>query len=426
MRRRIFQSLIISLLITIIIVWVVIGLGMFRPLRKKIFDSRADIVATVASEVEQAEYPRKRAIEFESKLHIDIRLRKEKPKSPRKKRHPIMMIERDGYTIYAPPGPKAPFVTTLNIRGKTMYMMVRFPHDIDAPERNYNWFFIVLIVLVGGVSRILSSWMFKPLQKASEAMEQIAEGNLSHRVTEDIGPAKDAFNTMADKVQTLIVGQRQLIASLSHELRTPLTRLRLQTEILAGEIPSEKLRSLNEDIDELDELVEMMLLSAKMEQGKLSLRLGGVPLLSLILEAISKIELGDRYLQLEILPEAELVADKTLIFRVVLNILSNIERYTPTDCTVLITAQEIGNMVELVIADTGHGVSDDFLIEIFEPFSREENSRSKATGGWGLGLGFVKNVIELHQGQITIEHNKPKGLLVRIQLPKELSMDDIV
>lgn len=423
MKSRIFQSLTFSLVITIIIVWVVVGLGMFRPLRQKILDSRADIVATIASEIEQAEYPKKRALEFEEKLHIDIKLRKKKPEPPRK-RHPIMMLERDGYFIYTPPGPRAPFVTEINLRNKKLYLIVRFPHDISEPERNSHWFFLALIVLIGGVSWVLSLWTFKPLRKASEAMEQIAEGNFAHRVTEDIGPAKDAFNTMADKVQTLIIGQRHLIASLSHELRTPLTRLRLQTELLEGEISSEKLSSLNQDIDELDELVEMMLLSAKMEQGKLALRLGRVSILDLVLEGLSKVDLGERYLKLEVPSEVEIMADRVLILRIVLNLLSNIGRYTPKLCTVSISAKEIGENVEFVVADTGYGVSDDFLTEIFEPFSREETSRSKLTGGWGLGLGFVKNVVDLHQGKITIEHNKPKGLLVRIQFPKEMSLEN--
>lgn len=420
MRRRIFQSLIISLLITIIIVWVVIGLGMFRPLRQKILDSRADIVATVASEIEQSEFPQKRALEFEEKLHLDIKVQKKKPEPPRNRKHPIMIVEKDGYKIYAPHRPRAPFVTEITVHEKTMFLIVRFPHDIDAPERNSHWFFLGLIIIVGGVSWFLSFWIFKPLKKASEAMEQIAEGNFSHRVTEDIGPAKDAFNTMADKVQTLIVGQRQLIASLSHELRTPLTRLRLQTEILEGEISAEKLASLNQDIDELDELVEMMLLSAKMEQGKLALRLGKVSLLDLILEGLSKVDLEERYLKLEVPAEIEIVADKTLVFRIVLNLLSNIGRYTPRDCTVSIRLKELDNKVEFIVADTGYGVSDDFLTEIFEPFAREENSRSKLTGGWGLGLGFVKNVVDLHQGKISIEHNKPRGLLVRIVLLKDI------
>ena len=196
-------------------------------------------------------------------------------------------------------------------------------------------------------------------------------------------------------------------------------------KILEGEISPKKLASLNQDIDELDDLVEMMLLSAKMEQGKLALRLGQIGILDVILEGLSKIELEDRYLKVEVPSELNIMADRVLFLRVVLNILSNISRYTPKDCTVSITAQEQMDNIEIMIADTGYGVSDDFLVEIFEPFSREETSRSKLTGGWGLGVGFVKNVVDLHQGSIAIEHNKPTGLLVRILLPKEMDTREI-
>ena len=154
-------------------------------------------------------------MEFEEKLNLDINIRKKKPPS-RKKRPPIVMLERDGYVIFTPSKPNAPFMTEITIKGKPRYLIVRFSHDVGESERNSHWFFLMLIIVVLVLGRALSFWTFKPLKKASSAMEQIAEGNFSHRVTEDIGPAKDAFNTMADKVQTLILGQRQLVASLSH------------------------------------------------------------------------------------------------------------------------------------------------------------------------------------------------------------------
>ena len=425
MKKRIFITLIFSLLVTVLFVWLVVGFGMFRPLRKKMLDSRADIVATVASEVERAAFPKRRVVEFEEKLHLEISIRKRKPKVPRKAVRRVIEIERAGYKIFSTRGPHAPMVAEIHIKGETFYLAVRFPPDLHEVESQSRQGLLIVFIIVGLVGWFLSRWMFEPLKKASLAMEQIAEGNFSHRVTDDIGPAKDAFNVMANKVQTLIFGQRQLIASISHELRTPLTRLRLQTEILEGEISSDKLRSINQDLDELDELVEIMLLSAKMEQEKLALRLRQVSISALVLDGLGKVELGDRYLKLDIEPGLEVLADRTLLFRIVLNLLSNIGRYTPNDCTVSISAKNKNDIVEFVVSDTGYGVSDNFLTEIFEPFSREEASRARRTGGWGLGLGFVKNVVELHQGTIGIEHNMPRGLLVRIVLPQKSSLRKI-
>ena len=94
-------------------------------------------------------------------------------------------------------------------------------------------------------------------------MGEIAEGNLEHRVEDNIGPAKEAFNHMADRVEEMLEGQRMLLAGISHELRTPLARMKLSGS-LDGKIDTS---SLHEDIEEMNALVEMLLVSSQLQSG---------------------------------------------------------------------------------------------------------------------------------------------------------------
>ena len=219
-------------------------------------------------------------------------------------------------------------------------------------------------------------------------------------------------------ITPVIESKRSLLLSISHELRTPLTRLRLQTELLLEDgVPQKQLNRLNEDIDELDSLVEILLASAKLEQGSVALRITTVDVKSLIMEALSKVELGDRYVRLELPEEPMIQGDKQLLLRAVTNLLSNIQRYTPQDCTVSIQAKRDDKALHMTISDTGEGVSEEFLSRLFLPFEREEKSRSKATGGLGLGLMLVQKVVKAHNGTIEACINSPQGLSIAIVLP---------
>ena len=113
-----------------------------------------------------------------------------------------------------------------------MVLVVTFSMDIDLIKRRRGVDFALIMGVLMIFSAIISHWAFNPLRRATVAMGEISNGNLEHRVEDNIGPAKDAFNHMADRVEQMLDGQRMLLAGISHELRTPLARMKIQTALL--------------------------------------------------------------------------------------------------------------------------------------------------------------------------------------------------
>ena len=212
----------------------------------------------------------------------------------------------------------------------------------------------------------------------------------------------------------MIQGQRSLLAGISHELRTPLTRLKLQTTLLEEHVDVE---ALHHEIKEMDALIEILLISSQLKSGVFHLQKIRLELNQLVLDVFAEIGMGDRYCSLQIPLELYINSDRLLLRRVIWNVLSNVVKYTPNTSTVSLKAQKLDGGVELICSDSGPGVSDEYIERLSLPFWRFEHSRSKETGGWGLGLSFVKQVINAHDGRFNIEHNHPHGLLLRMWLP---------
>jgi signal transduction histidine kinase len=264
-------------------------------------------------------------------------------------------------------------------------------------------------------------WMLRPLEVAGEAMERVADGDLEHRAptgADAAGRMGATFNRMADRVQGLVQGQRDLMAAVSHELRTPLTRMRLQTEMLrdSGADPK-RVAALEADIRVVDGLVEELLESARLDQGVLALRLERFSGQHLVLEALGEVDLGDRDVTLAAGSSVDIYADRRRVLRVLTNLLSNVQRYTPDDTQVVIQLEAVAGEVTLRVADRGPGVAPASVDRLFDPFFREENSRSLRTGGLGLGLMLCRQIAEAHGGLITATNRQNGGLEVVMRLP---------
>ena len=295
--------------------------------------------------------------------------------------------------------------------------MVNFSMDMEQIKRRRGVDFALMMGVLMIFSAIISHWAFNPLRRATVAMGEIADGNLEHRVEDNIGPAKEAFNHMADRVEQMLEGQRMLLAGISHELRTPLARMKLQAALLDGKMDT---TALHEDIEEMDALVEMLLVSAQLQSGSFEIRPEPIVVQELIFEVLAGVDLAERYISLDVDSNVVLRADRLLIKRAMINLCSNIAKYTPLDCIVSIGVTRIDNAVQISVADTGEGVSEEKMTHILEPFWRADQSRSKdrdSKMGWGLGLSFVQRVIEAHKGVVEVSHNRPTGLKVQLTIP---------
>lgn len=414
MKQRIFIGVFVMMLIAGLSIHLLVGRKAFNPLFKEVTQRRVQTVALLASTIEESPTPRRTVRDLEKRLGLEIRLSDRVPERFAEKGR---TFEVDQYQVKAMRFPKAPLVTEITLRGEPRFLLVRFPIDIEDIKRRRGLDFLKIIVVLMVFAGIISRWAFSPLQKATLAMGQIAEGNLEHRVVDNIGSAKDAFNQMADRVVEMLDGQQLLLASISHELRTPLARMRLATALLESKVDT---KALDEEIEEMDALVEMLLLSSQLQSGSFETKLVEMDPQSLILDLLADIDLADRYVDLQITNDLAIYGDRLLLRRVIWNLLSNIVKYTPLDCTVQIITKKENDGVVVEVADTGKGVSDASLAQMLEPFWRHDRSRNKSEqGGWGLGLSFVHRAIEAHGGTVVLAHNQPTGLRVRLFLPHQ-------
>lgn len=422
LRARVLGSMAGLLVLTVAAAWMVAGGGVLRPLLGELRQGRVEQVEHIVDELAASPDPHARAVALSDDLGVEVELVQRRPHLGRGARR---------HTPLGPPGSHAGGLVEMDDgstvavvplgRGRRELVTVHFPVDLARPGRRIALGLAVLLLAVVLAAWVSTRWVLRPLEVASDAMQRVAAGELEHRVPDgsDVaGQIGGTFNQMAERVEALVRGQRQLMAAVSHELRTPLARLRLHTEMLrdAG-ADAARLDKMEADIGAVDALVEELLESARLDQGVLALRLEDLPVDELAAEALGAVDLGEHPVHLEVPDGLVLHGDRRRLVRALANLLTNVRRYTPPEAEVSLRAHRAGQEVHLVVADRGPGVAPDSLEQLFDPFFREEGSRSRATGGLGLGLMLVRQIAEAHGGRAVARSRDGGGLEVSLILP---------
>ena len=227
--------------------------------------------------------------------------------------------------------------------------------------------------------------------------------------------------------------RREFVANVSHELRTPLTNIRSYTETLldaAGELPldTEKqfLGVISSESERMARIVTDLLTLSKLDYGRMELRMTRFSLFDLLNKVANAMKLTAEDSGHTLTVEAEpalpmLTGDKERIEQVVVNILSNAVKYTPAGGKIRLAASRSGeNHVHIVVEDNGVGIPADDVPRLFERFYRVDKARSRAAGGTGLGLAIAKEIVEQHEGNISLTSEYGKGTIVTITLPTDL------
>jgi signal transduction histidine kinase len=288
-------------------------------------------------------------------------------------------------------------------------------------------------LLAGGTAAgALSFWVSRRIVEPVSRMEQItrdfAAGDLRERVPESEIPELDrlgiSFNQMAGALEDVEQRRRDLMGDLTHELRTPLTVVRGYLEELAeGAIePSPELyRKLVNETRRLERLTRDLQELSKAEAGYLSIKLQPIllyPLLKSLIERFSDqlLEEGPT-LQLDYPADTPpVIADPDRTEQILVNLLGNAIRYTDSGSIVLKVSRE-KSFVWLAVSDTGIGIASEDLPLIFDRFWRADRSRSRYSGGSGLGLSITRRLVELQNGRIEVESELGKGSTFRFSLP---------
>ncbi len=294
---------------------------------------------------------------------------------------------------------------------------------------------LVLLVLtvIAGPAWFTARSIARPLARMGAAARAFGQGNLEARVglhrPDELGDVGAAFDQMADRVVHLLRAEKELLANVSHELRTPLARIRVALDLAAEgtQLEHESLQDVARDLAELERIVGDVLATARLtvvaSGPSLPLRLEDADPADVVHEAVARFMTlhPTRPLSVAIEPALPtLPLDRVLVRRVVDNLLDNAHTYTEDpQATIGVEARREGDEVVIEVVDPGAGMSEADLARAFEPFFRSDRSRSRATGGLGLGLALSRRIVEAHGGAISLSSRPGQGTraCVRLRAP---------
>ena len=258
--------------------------------------------------------------------------------------------------------------------------------------------------------------------RISKATARIAEGHFDTKLganrNDELGRAGESIEEMSARLGQLISGQRRFLGDVAHELCAPLARMRTGLGILqngADGRQAERLASIEEDAEELSTLVSELLAFTKANAS--SVNLETIPLAAFCHDLAAR-ELEGHKVEIAVPEEVAAKADRRLLARALQNVLRNCHRHAGEDCAVRISATASKDTVNLEVEDNGSGVPEEELPKLFEPFYRPDKSRTRETGGTGLGMAIVESSVRACGGKSCAEKSEMGGLLVRISLPK--------
>lgn len=275
---------------------------------------------------------------------------------------------------------------------------------------------------------ILSSRMIKPIKAITEASKSMKEGDLKQRVEvssgDEIGELADSFNSMASNLSEQERLRQNMVSDISHELRSPLSNIKGYLEGLKDGVlePDRDLfDSLYQESRLLERLVDDLHDLSMAEAGQLNLDKKTVSLEDVISESLGSIssDAEEKDLQIEADIENSLLVcvDPARIGEVLRNLLTNAVRYSEEGGKIKIRARKEGGEVVLSVSDSGEGIPDEDIPYVFDRFYRVDKSRSRSTGGSGLGLTIAREIVEAHEGEIWVESEEGRGSTFTFSLP---------
>jgi len=288
-----------------------------------------------------------------------------------------------------------------------------------------------VVFVAGLLSLPLARTMVRRIGALASATYRLASGDYATRVkdsgSDELSQLANDFNLLANTLGQNEQARKQWIADISHELRTPLTVLRGEIEALQDGVRSttpEALASLHAEVLQLTRLVEDLYQLSLTDLGGLSYRKTCTDPVALLTATLAAYQptLAERQLELVTsLPPVgrlQLHADPDRLRQLFENLLENSLRYTDSGGRIEVLIKELAGAIEIQLRDSAPGVSEAELPRLFERLYRVEGSRSRATGGAGLGLSICRNIVEAHGGSITAAASQMGGVQMTLVLPK--------
>jgi two-component system, OmpR family, sensor histidine kinase CpxA len=301
----------------------------------------------------------------------------------------------------------------------------------------FDWRSLLMLIAALAAIALLCWWPFvhgvtRSIQQMDRATEAIAQGRFDSHVAlhrgDELGHLGKQINRMAGRLEGFVKHQKRFLGDIAHELCAPIARIQFALAILEQRIAvhidtsqQAHVAVLRDEIQEMSELVNELLMFSKagMQPGEAPLK--PVDLASVVQRAISHQVPGSGMIQTLIAPGITVNAHEPYLLRAISNLLRNALRHAGEDGPIIIDASVIETSVGeshilLTVTDSGPGMPEEALDEVFAPFYRPEAARSRDTGGVGLGLAIVKSCVEACHGTVACHNRQPRGLTVTITL----------
>ena len=298
-------------------------------------------------------------------------------------------------------------------------------------QKRYLFLAYVLTVLSSLVAALLMATYFKkPIQRLLKATLELTRGNYQHQVmikrNDELGDLSNQLNHLADILHQHEQSRRQWVADTSHELKTPLAVLQAQIEAMQDGIRKatpEHLEAMMRQVSSLKKLTQDLADLAQAEAQQLKCYFAEVNPWDVVLQEVEnfKSTFEQHQLEVELLGEGALLSlDRDRFKQIIVNLLGNCVRYTEKGGKIQIHTQQDQQQWILYVDDSPLGVSDEQLARLGERFYRVDDSRTRSTGGTGLGLALSTKLAQALGGALTFEHSPLGGLRCVLTFPKQI------
>lgn len=305
------------------------------------------------------------------------------------------------------------------------------PPDEQIETREFAILDRRLIVTFAGAAllAVVLTFLFSrrittPIERLTAAVQDMARGQTPAHVSvagrDEIAQLAASFNSMADAITRQQELRRRMVGDVAHELRTPLTSLRCELEAIQdglAKADASRIGSLHEDVLHLQRLVEDLQELAVAEGGGMKLEMERLDLAALLSRAIEPFR-GQRTIVFEVFGHPPSVhGDSLRLTQIMRNLLTNAVNHTPEGGRIGVTIENGDGNAIVVVSDSGPGIPQSELEEVFERFYRLDDSRARESGGAGLGLAIVRRLVELHGGRVWAESEPGSGATFKFTIP---------
>jgi signal transduction histidine kinase len=307
--------------------------------------------------------------------------------------------------------------------------------EVSELASSINWYLVwgglIAMAAAAVLTYLMSRRILAPVEALARGARRLGRRDFSRRVDvrskDEFGQLARTFNSMADDLAHAEQMRRNLVADVAHELRTPLSNIRGYLEAVHDGVlkpDTETLDCVYEETLLLGRLIEDLQELALAEAGQLPLLRRPSDMGEVVKQAVAAVERAADAKKLALLvelPPEPVIADigPERIGQVLRNLLTNAITYTPEGGDISVKLADDGSQLRLSVADSGPGIPPEDLPYVFERFHRVDRSRSRATGGAGLGLTIARQLVELHGGTIEVQSEMGKGSCFTFTVPRE-------